>query len=319
MFKLVYGRALAILKQKPMRLWGLSLLGTLLVALAWILGVLPIISIPLVAALSFGMICVYIAGYKGEEFSTEQLFTAFMDGRFKNIVFGILWMELWVFLWSLIPIVGVVFGIIKAYTYRFVPYLLKDEPELSPKAALQKSKEMTAGYRGKMFGCDLALIGLFYAAVIVLGLLALIPYVGVVFTIITVLLGLVFGIVAPLMYGLLGAGYYIEVSSGNAASFAAAQAQAKYAPPPQYNQQPQYGQQPYQQQPYQQPQYGQQAYQPQYSAPVDNQTATFVPPVVAPVTDAPAAEEAPAAAAVCPNCGTPADGMFCAKCGTKLK
>ena len=36
----------------------------------------------------------------------------------KRVLCGMGWMMLWIFLWSLIPIVGIVFGIIRTYEYR---------------------------------------------------------------------------------------------------------------------------------------------------------------------------------------------------------
>lgn len=214
MFSIVYGRALSILKQKPFRLWGISLMGTLLTGLATILGVLPIISLPIVALLEFGLTCVFLNAYRGQEFSNEQLFTGF-NKNCGRIAGGILWMMLWVFIWSLIPIAGIVLGIMKAYSYRFVPYILRENPDISATAALKKSMEMTKGHRGAMFGCDIAFVGIALGALIVLGLLSAIPYVGVLFAVIWGIVYFVFCIISPLMLGLLSAGYYQEISTGN--------------------------------------------------------------------------------------------------------
>ena len=48
-------KALAVLKQKPLRLWGLSLLCQLLIGLAAVFGVLPIISIPIATESALAM------------------------------------------------------------------------------------------------------------------------------------------------------------------------------------------------------------------------------------------------------------------------
>ena len=69
---------------------------------------------------------------------------------------GILLMELFVFLWSLLLIVP---GIIKAYSYRFVPYLLAEHPELTPREALNLSELMTHGVKGDLFVFDLSFLG----------------------------------------------------------------------------------------------------------------------------------------------------------------
>ena len=53
----------------------------------------------------------------------------------------------------------VVPGIIKAYEYRMVPYLLTDNPELSGMDLLNRSKEMMRGHKWNAFVYDLSFIG----------------------------------------------------------------------------------------------------------------------------------------------------------------
>ena len=47
----------------------------------------------------------------GEEPHTADLFQTFRKDRFLRVVGGMAWMSLWIFLWSLIPVVGIVFGV----------------------------------------------------------------------------------------------------------------------------------------------------------------------------------------------------------------
>ena len=56
--------------------------------------------------------------------------------------------ELKVFLWTLCFIVP---GIMKAYSYYFVPYLLSDYPELESDEILEMSEKMTKGIRFEIF------------------------------------------------------------------------------------------------------------------------------------------------------------------------
>ena len=77
--------------------------------------------------------------------------------QFFRILGGMAWMQLWIFLWSLIPIVGIVFGIIRMYEYRFVPYILMTRDDVKPADAIKISKQETMGYKGKMFGADILL------------------------------------------------------------------------------------------------------------------------------------------------------------------
>ena len=63
------------------------------------------------------------------------------------------------FLWSLIPVVGIVFGVIRAYEYRFTPYILMTRDDVKPTEAIKVSKAETMGYKGKMFGADMLATG----------------------------------------------------------------------------------------------------------------------------------------------------------------
>lgn len=87
-----------------------------------------------------------------------------------------LWMGIKVFLWSLLFVIP---GIIKAYEYSMVPYLLAENPELSSKRAFQISKAMTKGYKGKLFVLDLSFILWYLLGICTCGLafIWVVPYV----------------------------------------------------------------------------------------------------------------------------------------------
>ena len=69
-------------------------------------------------------------------------------------------------------------GIIFAYAYRMVPYLLHDYPELTPHEALKISRQMMQGRKGQLFVLDLTFIGWYILALITCGIgyLFLTPY-----------------------------------------------------------------------------------------------------------------------------------------------
>ncbi len=207
MISKVYNHALDILKSKPIKLWGLSLLAILLSALAQIFAVLPIISIPISVTIYAGMLLVFLDGYKGKEVDSNQLFAGFKS--FSHIAGGMLWMMLWILIWALIPIVGFVFAIIKSYEYRFTPYILFTQPKVSVFDALKLSMKQTEGYKGTMFGADMIIVGIVLAVELVLYILGLIPYIGAV---LGLLIALPFFIVLPLFQGLVHAGMYIEIT-----------------------------------------------------------------------------------------------------------
>jgi len=206
-------KSIEMLKKKPVRLWGLSLMYMLLSILAGVFGVLPIVSMPIIFVLSVGMTAIYLDGYRGKEVNSNQLFIGFKN--FWRMAGGIGWMELWVFIWALIPIAGIVFAIMKTYAYRFVPYILLSDEEISATDALKRSMEMTNGHRGKMFCADLMVVGVSFAVLLVLGLLSFIPILGYAFRLLFVLAYIAVIVFAPLLAGIIGAAFYDEIETAS--------------------------------------------------------------------------------------------------------
>jgi uncharacterized membrane protein len=105
-----------------------------------------------------------------------NLFTAFKSGRYLSIVKTMFLMGLYIFLWSLLLFIP---GIIKAYQYRMVPYLITEDPSLSTEQALALSRRMTDGEKWDMFVLDLSFIGWCFLAALTFGIgfLFLAPYI----------------------------------------------------------------------------------------------------------------------------------------------
>jgi uncharacterized membrane protein len=59
------------------------------------------------------------------------------------------WSMLWTALWSFVFIIP---GIVKSISYMFAPLLIIEYPDMTIRQALQKSREMTYGYKGRLFG-----------------------------------------------------------------------------------------------------------------------------------------------------------------------
>ncbi len=207
MIKYIYRRAFTVLKSFPVKLWGLSLLNILLISIIYVLGVnIPIISIPLAVTLQAGASILYLDAYRGEAVASQRLFSGFK--RLKHTAGGMCWRLLWLLIWSLIPIAGIVIVIVKSLEYSFTPYILIDKPSLGAMEALEKSKQDTKGYKANMF---LAIIGPTIAYVIVsaiLFLLAIIPFVGALFAFISFIVSLIYVLFAPMFLGLIRAGFY---------------------------------------------------------------------------------------------------------------
>jgi len=180
--------------------------------LAMIFGFFPIIWLPIVFVLQLGMANIFISGYRGHAISSMQLFEGFRNGRFLRNAGGMGWRALWLIIWALIPIAGAIISIVKYYSYRFVPYIMLEEPEIHATEALKKSMIQTYGYKGKMFLADF-LIGLGVAVIgVILFLIMMIPYLGF------VLAGIIYILLIallPLLMGTLEAVYYDKVSKEN--------------------------------------------------------------------------------------------------------
>ena len=273
MIMAIYKRAFDILMKKPVRLWGISLLGSFLASAGSALfGLVPGVSIAIALLFDVSLTMIFLRGYRGEANPRAvDLFECFKDwATIKRVLCGMGWMLLWIFLWCLIPIVGIIFGIIRTYQYRLTPYILMMEPDVKPTEAIKLSKERTKGWKGKMFGADILVFVFFFVAMIILSLLTRIPVAGILFGIVTVLFCICFTLLVPLFLGLVQAAFYEEIQKwgtfpGNAAYAAPKRpAPAPGGYPPQGYDPQQYGQ-PYDQQYNQQypPQYPPQGYDPQ--------------------------------------------------------
>ena len=147
----IYGKALAVLAKKPFKLWGISLLcNFVLLPLAYVLGG-PVLLIGVAAAYLFAaaMANIFLKGYHGEEdFHVVDLFSTFKDWKTaKRVICSLGWADLWIFIWSLIPVVGPIFAIIKHYEYSFVPYIVMQDEEIKPTEVKERSSELTKGYK----------------------------------------------------------------------------------------------------------------------------------------------------------------------------
>ncbi len=86
--------------------------------------------------------------------------------HYQNIIITLLYRGIYIFLWSLLLIIP---GIIKMYQYRFVPYILAENPELKDNRALELSKEMTDGEKMDIFILDLSFLGWFFLGALFFG------------------------------------------------------------------------------------------------------------------------------------------------------
>lgn len=84
-------------------------------------------------------------------------------------------MDLKTLLWSFLLIVP---GVIKAYEYSMIPYLLAENPNLSADEVFSLSKQMTTGQKMDLFVLDLSFLGWIILGLICcgIGVLFVLPY-----------------------------------------------------------------------------------------------------------------------------------------------
>ena len=103
------------------------------------------------------------------------LFSVFHDG-YGNIVKTIFLRNLYIALWSILFLIP---GLVKAYSYRMVPYILAESPELNSREIFQRSKDMMNGQKWNAFVLDLSFIGWWMLSSLTFGILGIVytaPY-----------------------------------------------------------------------------------------------------------------------------------------------
>lgn len=152
--------------------------GLIYMAIACVCSAIPmvgwILSIVVGLPISWGMYIMFYQLYRDRKLpSLDSLFIGFQD--FGRILGTMLLMNVYTFLWTLLLIVP---GVIKACSYAMTPYILRDHPELSYNAAIEKSMAMMEGHKMKIFLLYLSFIGWAILCMLTLGIgyLFLMPY-----------------------------------------------------------------------------------------------------------------------------------------------
>lgn len=89
------------------------------------------------------------------------------DNGFLRKMGGMLWMQLQVFLWSLLFIIP---GIIKNYSFALTPYILADCPKVPAMEASRLSERMMRGHRLNYFVLELSFLGWFLLSAFTFGI-----------------------------------------------------------------------------------------------------------------------------------------------------
>lgn len=85
----------------------------------------------------------------------STILAMFKNPNYLNVCFVIFMRDLFIALWTLLLIIP---GVIKTYEYAMVEYIVAEDPSISYKDALAKSKEMMKGNKWKFFVLQLSFI-----------------------------------------------------------------------------------------------------------------------------------------------------------------
>lgn len=116
-------------------------------------GVLAIVCSGLIQVTQDGF---FLRMWRGEDCQTADLFYSLIDAGFWRKVGGMLWMQLQVFVCTLLLIVP---GFIRAYSLFLTPYILADCPHVSATKASELSARMMRGHRVELFITQLSFVG----------------------------------------------------------------------------------------------------------------------------------------------------------------
>lgn len=114
--------------------------------------------------------------WRGENLRVTDLFACFRI--YKPSLKAMFVSQLYAYLWSLLFVIP---GIIKSYAYAMVPYIIYENPNLTPNQAVALSEKLTRGYKWKLFVLELSFIGWNLLSALTCGILGLLyvnPYMG---------------------------------------------------------------------------------------------------------------------------------------------
>ena len=143
-----------------------------------IIAAVPLASIFLAGPVNFGLAMVFLrkARYGGDPIQFNDLFTGF-DRFGETMVLGLMqWLI--PFLWGLIPIAGIYFGIRKTYSYALAMYVKADNPGTQWRECLERSTLLMEGHRWELFCLHVSFIGWFIVGALCcgVGILWVVPY-----------------------------------------------------------------------------------------------------------------------------------------------
>lgn len=133
-----------------------------------------IINLIVAGPLSLGLTWIFLGITRGEKPEVGKLFEGF--NYFLNSFLLSLLGGIFIALWTLLLIVP---GIIKAYSYSMMYFVLAENPEMKPMDALKESERIMKGHKMELFVLELSFIPWILLCVVTCGIASLyvVPYV----------------------------------------------------------------------------------------------------------------------------------------------
>lgn len=156
----------------------LFLMSLIIVAVGFVCGLVPVVgglTAILIISPVFGLsLCmIYLNLVNGQQVKIGDLFDGF------NLTGKAAWLNILItfftFLWSCLFVIP---GIVKSYAYSMAMYILADNPTMTAREALNKSKEMMNGHKMELFVLHLSFIGWAFLCSLTFGIAGIyvIPY-----------------------------------------------------------------------------------------------------------------------------------------------
>lgn len=150
-----------------------------LAAAVFSIGFLVILGIVIVLSIVFSPVMLGYTSFNlrlsnGESPTVGELFSLYKNNILRSFLFIVL-KNVLVLLWSLLFLVP---GIVAHYRYAMAEYIMVQNPNISGREAIARSKEMMKGHKGELFVLRLSFLGWALLSVFTLGigLLWLVPY-----------------------------------------------------------------------------------------------------------------------------------------------
>ncbi len=105
--------------------------------------------------LEVGLDRFYLENHRFTKTKVNKILMPYKLNKTTNIAYTMFLKNIYTILWSL-TIVG---GFIKSYSYKMVPFILAENPNMKPRDVINLSREMMDGYKWEMFKLDISFIG----------------------------------------------------------------------------------------------------------------------------------------------------------------